>query len=173
VGLALALIWLGHHRRIKPPGLFALYVAGYSAFRIFEEALRVDSSKYFLGLRLNMYVAIFLTLVGLAWFVRIQRRGRAEPNVAYPHGVPGETSAGEAAGATDEASVTDDAGVTQETGATGEAPAGEEVRVGGEAAEPEAAEPDATGEAGTPEPAPEKAGAAEAGDARGPAAQTG
>ena len=26
-------VWLGHHRRIRPPGLFALYVAGYSAFR--------------------------------------------------------------------------------------------------------------------------------------------
>ncbi|HEY4461251.1 MAG TPA: prolipoprotein diacylglyceryl transferase, partial [Streptosporangiaceae bacterium] len=49
VALAMALIWLGHHRRIRPPGLFALYVAGYSAFRIFEESLRVDSSKYFLG----------------------------------------------------------------------------------------------------------------------------
>ena len=26
------LVWLGHHRKIRPPGLFALYVAGYSAF---------------------------------------------------------------------------------------------------------------------------------------------
>ncbi len=31
---AAILVWLGHHRNIKPPGLFALYVAGYSAFRI-------------------------------------------------------------------------------------------------------------------------------------------
>ena len=76
VALALALIWLGHHRRIFAPGLFALYVAGYSAFRIFEESLRVDSSKYFLGLRLNMYVACVLTVAGLTWFVLIQRRGR-------------------------------------------------------------------------------------------------
>jgi len=28
------LVWLGHHRKIKPPGLFALYVFGYSAYRI-------------------------------------------------------------------------------------------------------------------------------------------
>src|SRR5580693_7219281 len=39
---AAVLVWLGHHRGVKPPGLFALYVAGYSAFRIFEESLRVD-----------------------------------------------------------------------------------------------------------------------------------
>ena len=40
--LAAFLVWLGHHRKIRPPGLFALYVAGYSAFRIFEESLRID-----------------------------------------------------------------------------------------------------------------------------------
>ncbi len=73
---AAVLVWLGHHRNIKPPGLFALYVAGYSGFRIFEEALRVDPSEHFLGLRLNMYVASVLTLVGIAWFIYSQRRGR-------------------------------------------------------------------------------------------------
>src|SRR5580692_12609639 len=72
--LAAVLVWLGHHTRIKAPGLFALYVAGYSAFRIFEESLRVDSSAHFLGLRLNMFIAIALTIAGLAWFVRSQRR---------------------------------------------------------------------------------------------------
>jgi len=79
-GWAAVLIWLGHHRKIKPPGLFALYVFGYSACRIFEESLRVDSSKYFFGLRLNMYVAAALTLVGAVWFYRSQRR----PEPAVP-----------------------------------------------------------------------------------------
>jgi prolipoprotein diacylglyceryl transferase len=72
LALAAALVWLGHHRGIRPPGLFALYVTGYSAFRIFEESLRVDPSEHFLGLRLNFYVASALTLFGLIWFVRIQ-----------------------------------------------------------------------------------------------------
>ena len=35
--LAAALVWLGRHRTIRPPGLFALYVAGYSFARICEE----------------------------------------------------------------------------------------------------------------------------------------
>jgi prolipoprotein diacylglyceryltransferase len=73
---AAVLVWLGHHRNIKPPGLFALYVAGYSAFRIFEESLRVDPSEHFLGLRLNMYVASVLTVAGVAWFIYSQRHGR-------------------------------------------------------------------------------------------------
>jgi prolipoprotein diacylglyceryl transferase len=77
LGLAAFLVWLGHHRRIRPPGLFALYVTGYSAFRIFEESLRVDPAHYIFGQRLNFYVACALTVVGAVWFVAIQRRGRA------------------------------------------------------------------------------------------------
>src|SRR5277367_5628665 len=74
LALAAFLVWLGHHARMKPWTLFALYVAGYSGYRIFEETIRIDSSVHFLGLRLNMFVAIALTVVGLVWFVLAQRR---------------------------------------------------------------------------------------------------
>ena len=73
LSLAAFLVWLGHHRKIKPPGLMALYVAGYSAFRIFEETQRIDYSNYFLGMRVNFWIALVLCLAGLAWFVAIQR----------------------------------------------------------------------------------------------------
>ena len=56
LALAALLVWLGRHRRIRPPGLFALYVAGYSAFRIFAELIRVDPAHHVLGLRLNLFV---------------------------------------------------------------------------------------------------------------------
>jgi prolipoprotein diacylglyceryl transferase len=85
LALAAFLIWLGHHARIKPWGLFALYIAGYSGYRIFEESIRIDSSEHFLGLRLNMFVAIILTIVGLVWFVLAQRR----PERAYTVLPPG------------------------------------------------------------------------------------
>jgi prolipoprotein diacylglyceryl transferase len=74
LALAAALVWLGHHRNIRPPGLFALYVLGYSAFRIFEETLRIDSSEHLLGLRLNFYIATILAIIGLVWFIVSQRR---------------------------------------------------------------------------------------------------
>ncbi|HXW44263.1 MAG TPA: prolipoprotein diacylglyceryl transferase [Streptosporangiaceae bacterium] len=89
LALAALLVWIGHHRRIRPWGLFALYVAGYSAFRIFEETVRIDSSEHFLGLRLNFYVATIMTIVGLAWFIRAQRRPVAEALSDPPGG--GET----------------------------------------------------------------------------------
>ena len=73
-------MWLGRHRSIRPPGLFALYVAGYSAFRIVEELLRVDPAKHILGLRLNFFLAAVLTAAGLTWFVshpaRVGENGR-------------------------------------------------------------------------------------------------
>jgi prolipoprotein diacylglyceryl transferase len=77
--LAASLVWLGNHKKIKPPGLFALYVTGYSAYRIFEEQIRIDYSRYILGMRLNFWVAAILTVVGASWFLRIQlRRDRGE-----------------------------------------------------------------------------------------------
>jgi prolipoprotein diacylglyceryl transferase len=71
--LAGALVWLERHRKIRAPGLFALYVAGYSFARIGEELLRVDPAHHIFGLRLNFYVAGILCLAGLACFIRIQR----------------------------------------------------------------------------------------------------
>ncbi|MGH3201268.1 MAG: prolipoprotein diacylglyceryl transferase [Streptosporangiaceae bacterium] len=85
------LIWLGYHYRmrgrpIKPPGLFALYVFGYSAYRIFEESLRIDSSVHIFGLRLNMYIASVLTVIGAVWFYRTQRRPARAQTAIGPAG---------------------------------------------------------------------------------------
>jgi prolipoprotein diacylglyceryl transferase len=73
LALAGLLVWLGKRRKVRPPGLFALYVAGYSGFRVLEELLRVDPAHHLFGLRLNLYVAAVLCVVGLAWFARSQR----------------------------------------------------------------------------------------------------
>ena len=70
--LAGALVWLARRRTIRAPGLFALYVAGYSFARIGEELVRVDPAHHILGLRMNLYVASILCLAGVAWFIRIQ-----------------------------------------------------------------------------------------------------
>jgi prolipoprotein diacylglyceryl transferase len=74
LALAAFLVVLGEKRQIKAPGLFALYVAGYSAFRIFEETLRIDYSVHILGMRLNFWIALIGTLAGLIWFAQAQWR---------------------------------------------------------------------------------------------------
>jgi prolipoprotein diacylglyceryl transferase len=88
--LALAgfLVWLVQKRRVRPPGAFALYVAGYSGFRIFEETRRIDYSNHIFGLRLNFFVASVLCLLGLAWFVAIQTGWRG---LGGPKGAPDVT----------------------------------------------------------------------------------
>jgi prolipoprotein diacylglyceryl transferase len=73
LSLAGFLVWLTARRRVRAPGIFALYVAGYSAFRLFEENLRIDYSVHVLGMRLNFWIALLLMLGGLAVFVLIQR----------------------------------------------------------------------------------------------------
>lgn len=146
--LAAFLVWLGHHRKIFAPGLFALYVTGYSAFRIFEESLRVDPSQHFLGLRLNMYVACALTVAGATWFALIQRRGRRRaaaglpaPELAAGHAQPGYLARDtQADGVLTEAGAAADAEPAQTADGTA-TPEAEPENAGAEKAEPKNAEP--------------------------------
>jgi len=66
------LILVGRRFRIRPPGLFALYVAYYTFWRMFEELLRVDPSHHFLGERINFWVALVVFLAAAVVFVRLQ-----------------------------------------------------------------------------------------------------
>ena len=72
--LAAVLVWLVRRHRFRHPAVFALYVAGYSAFRLLEENLRIDYSVHVLGMRLNFWIALLVMLAGLAWFAWIQWR---------------------------------------------------------------------------------------------------
>ena len=60
--------------RIRPPGLFCLYVAWYTLARFFLELIRTDEAHEFLGLRLNAWVSLALFALSLVAFVWTQRR---------------------------------------------------------------------------------------------------
>lgn len=68
LALAALLVWVGGRFRIRPPGLFALYVSGYCVGRMLEEQLRVDPSHHVLGQRLNFWVALGVFLCATAFF---------------------------------------------------------------------------------------------------------
>ena len=70
------LIWIGRRFRIKPPGLFCLYVAYYCFGRFFEELLRIDPAHHIAGLRLNAWVSIIVFVCAVMYFVLHQRRPR-------------------------------------------------------------------------------------------------
>jgi prolipoprotein diacylglyceryl transferase len=82
--------------RIRPPGLFALYVAIYCLGRFWIEMLRVDPAHEFAGQRVNVWVAGVGFLLAVAAFAWIQFRGRRRtrrgepdpkrPTMAVPRG---------------------------------------------------------------------------------------
>jgi prolipoprotein diacylglyceryl transferase len=66
------LLWVDRRFTIKRPALFALYVAWYTTFRMFEEVLRIDPSNYFLHMRINFWVALVLWVLSVGFFVWLQ-----------------------------------------------------------------------------------------------------
>jgi prolipoprotein diacylglyceryl transferase len=96
---AVVLLAAGRIFRIRPPALFALYVALYTFGRFFEELLRVDPSHEIAGLRLNAWLSIILFVGSVAFFVwwqllprwrggrgarKAERRRRPGPKMAIP-----------------------------------------------------------------------------------------
>jgi prolipoprotein diacylglyceryl transferase len=80
--LAAVLVWLGRRFRIRPPGIFALYVAGYSFFRMWMELLRIDNAHHIFGMRLNFWVALIVCLTASTWFAWSQEwLGHRRPRV--------------------------------------------------------------------------------------------
>jgi prolipoprotein diacylglyceryl transferase len=63
------LLLIGSRFRIRPPGLFALYVSYYTFGRFFEELIRIDPSHEFLGLRLNAWVSLVLFVASTSFFI--------------------------------------------------------------------------------------------------------
>jgi prolipoprotein diacylglyceryl transferase len=87
----LVLLVLDRRFRIRPPGLFALYVAWYTFGRTFEELLRIDPSHELLGQRLNFWVSAVIFVLAILVFVWAQRRpapgvGPRRPAVVEPSG---------------------------------------------------------------------------------------
>ena len=55
--------------------IFALYVAGYTAGRLWIEALRIDEANYILGLRLNIWVSVIVFTAAAIYLYSSNRRG--------------------------------------------------------------------------------------------------
>jgi len=71
---AAVLLWAGHRFRMQWGRLFGLYLVWYSAGRIVWETIRIDPSDVFLGLRTNVWAAIFGVVVGVVVLIVQKRR---------------------------------------------------------------------------------------------------
>jgi hypothetical protein len=61
----------------NPGDVFALYVFGYTAGRLWIEALRIDEANYILGFRLNIWVCLLVLISSASYLFRSKRRGIA------------------------------------------------------------------------------------------------
>ena len=81
------LIVVARRWRIKPPALFALYVAWYTFGRFFLEHLRVDPSIVLWGMRVNAWVALVLFIASSLFFIWWQLyRGQGGLPIEFPFG---------------------------------------------------------------------------------------
>ena len=70
LGLLALLLRIDKSRRLKPFGLFAGYLAGYSVGRLWIEAIRIDTASQLGGLRVNLWV--FLVVLVASLFVVVK-----------------------------------------------------------------------------------------------------
>jgi prolipoprotein diacylglyceryl transferase len=92
-GAALVLLGIERLFRIRPGGLFALYVLLYSIGRFWIETIRIDPSHEFAGVRLNVWVAgvaIVLSAAFFAWWQRTWRRDHRPPPRVEAMAIPKE-----------------------------------------------------------------------------------
>ncbi|MEY4425120.1 MAG: hypothetical protein RJB56_747 [Actinomycetota bacterium] len=71
---AAALLLLDRKFELRWGKLFALYLVFYSTGRLWIEAIRIDPSEYFLGLRTNIWSALLGIALGLVIFFLQRRR---------------------------------------------------------------------------------------------------
>ena len=69
LALAAVLVWADRRFRMGRGRVFALYVMGYTAGRLWIELLRIDTSNELLGLRINVWTSILVFAGGLAYFL--------------------------------------------------------------------------------------------------------
>jgi len=77
----LVIVWAGRRFRLQWGRLFAVYLVWYSAGRIVWESIRIDPSEIILGLRSNVWAAIFGVVLGIViFFVQKRRHPGFEPS---------------------------------------------------------------------------------------------
>ncbi len=92
------LIWLDRKRVVRPGRIFALYVGGYFAGRLWVESLRSDFANTIFGLRVNTWTSL-LVMAAVAVFLAVRGLRRRPNDVDEPyddghHWVPAQAEDG-------------------------------------------------------------------------------
>ncbi|GIG62771.1 prolipoprotein diacylglyceryl transferase [Longispora fulva] len=85
IGVAGLVLWAERRFKLGWGRAFALYVMGYTAGRVWIEAMRTDPANEFLGVRINVWTSIVVFLGALAYFVA--KRGKPQEKLVAIEGV--------------------------------------------------------------------------------------
>lgn len=77
LGVVGLVLWIEARFKITGGRLFAVYVMGYTAGRVWIEYLRIDTVNHVLGLRLNVWTSVIVFAAAAAYFVLATRRAKA------------------------------------------------------------------------------------------------
>lgn len=79
VAVAGVVVWADRRWRLGGGRAFALYVAGYTAGRVWIEMLRVDPANQLFGVRLNVVTSVVVCAAALIFLYRQRHVGREDP----------------------------------------------------------------------------------------------
>ncbi|MGW7573739.1 prolipoprotein diacylglyceryl transferase [Streptomyces sp. NPDC054765] len=84
IGVAALVIWADKRFRLGHGRAFALYVAAYCAGRAWIEYMRVDEAHHILGLRLNVWTALIVFILAIAYLVISAKKAPGREAVVEP-----------------------------------------------------------------------------------------
>jgi prolipoprotein diacylglyceryl transferase len=104
VGVFLLVLWADRKFRMGHGRVFALYVAGYTAGRVWIEMMRSDEATHILGIRINVFTSLVVFL-GAVIYLLVVRGKREDPALLagkpYPDDIPSTTAPGKSGGTED------------------------------------------------------------------------
>jgi prolipoprotein diacylglyceryl transferase len=89
IGVALLVVWADRKLRMGHGRVFALYVIGYTAGRVWIEMMRTDDATHFFGIRINVFTSL-IVLAGAVVYLLLVRGNREDPARLRGKPLPGD-----------------------------------------------------------------------------------
>ena len=108
--------------------MFWLYVMVYTSGRLWIEMLRIDTAVHIYGVRINVWVASFVLLLGVAMFLGLGRRHRGQTDDLPARPLPPRAGVDDALAKVPAASARGQLAPTADTAAETRAPSGSDAK---------------------------------------------
>ncbi|MFR9731681.1 prolipoprotein diacylglyceryl transferase [Saccharopolyspora sp. MS10] len=87
--IAVLLVWADRRFRMGRGRVFALYVAGYTAGRVWIEMMRTDAATHLFGIRINVFTSLIVFALAVIYLL-VVRGKREDPELVRGKPLPGD-----------------------------------------------------------------------------------